>query len=367
MAAESRKRVSSTGPISRKRVTKVSRPVFASDQDSVRRRFRRTFTDHVTLGKLGPGRKFATGGPKQGYQVYLRQVDGYRHNIVLKVYVRTGPSCAWANSVARELHMLTMLAGHIPIVRLHSSAIYPSDGIAYLYLSAGHTDVLSIISEWQDESEADLLVVLPLWLQMAQAVQVLHAYNIAHRDLKPENFVCNKGKHDKCPWVEVRLIDFEMACHMTEDGPAIVGHICGSAPFSSFEMAHAACTMPTAAILAAFTAPREKWPWDPIKNDMWSLGVLFYQMVTSALPFGQQKLDEDTGYSSDIQPVDFLEFYKTIVVEIEAHFKIPVEWPSWVHGLCTTLLSPEDTRPSIDSLVHVLQDQLNEVTSPDWV
>lgn len=100
-------------------------------------------------------------------------------------------------------------------------------------------------------------LVLRMFRQMAEALDFVHARNIAHRDLKPENILLDEEMNAK-------LADFGL-CHATSAQKLLLTP-CGS----------------------PFYAPPEiinNDEYDGKKSDVWSLGVVLYTMATGSLPW----------------------------------------------------------------------------------
>lgn len=96
-----------------------------------------------------------------------------------------------------------------------------------------------------------------IFQQVVSAIEYLHSQNIAHRDLKPENILLDFKK-------DVKIIDFGLS-NLFKDGEKLRTS-CGSP-----------CYAPPEMILNK--------NYDPIKADIWSAGIILYQMVCGVLPF----------------------------------------------------------------------------------
>ncbi|XP_057616814.1 sperm motility kinase Z-like [Chionomys nivalis] len=97
----------------------------------------------------------------------------------------------------------------------------------------------------------------PIVNQLASAVHFLHQRLIAHRDIKLENILLGEGG-------KVKLCDFGLATQLVEG--QMLEELWGTLPYLAPE------------ILAGT-------PYDAMAGVMWSLGIVFYVLVTGNLPY----------------------------------------------------------------------------------
>jgi serine/threonine protein kinase len=102
------------------------------------------------------------------------------------------------------------------------------------------------------------------FIQVVSAVEYLHSLNIVHRDLKPENLLLDKNKK------MVKLVDFGLGRFYEQD--AKIETACGSPCYAPPEML-------------------SKLKYDPIKADIWSLGIVLFAMLAGFLPFDDENTD----------------------------------------------------------------------------
>jgi serine/threonine protein kinase len=93
--------------------------------------------------------------------------------------------------------------------------------------------------------------------QLIEAVSYIHESGVAHRDLKPENILIDQNDR-------IKLIDFGLSNYLTQDG--LFSTRAGSTPYAAPE-----CFGRT--------------PYDGVKFDCWSCGVVLYTMLTGQLPW----------------------------------------------------------------------------------
>jgi serine/threonine protein kinase len=107
--------------------------------------------------------------------------------------------------------------------------------------------------------------IIDIAVQIAQALDAAHSKGVIHRDIKPGNiFISEQGR--------VKVLDFGLARRISTEA-------------SAFEMEGS--TMPGRPIgTASYMAPERilQMPLDP-RCDLFSLGVVIYEMATGRLPF----------------------------------------------------------------------------------
>lgn len=92
---------------------------------------------------------------------------------------------------------------------------------------------------------------------MVDALEYLHEINVVHRDLKPENILLTKGDN-------IKIIDFGLSSQY--DTNKYLNTACGSPSYAAPEMIAGKA-------------------YNPLKVDIWSLGITLYAMVCGFLPF----------------------------------------------------------------------------------
>lgn len=110
--------------------------------------------------------------------------------------------------------------------------------------------------------------ILDLFIQMADALAYVHAHHIIHRDIKPENFMVDHRN-------QVRLMDFGVA---KQDACSVSSHtmdgsIMGTLAYMSPEQLQNSKNITVA-------------------SDIYSFGVVLYQVLTAQLPFAANSIAE---------------------------------------------------------------------------
>ena len=115
---------------------------------------------------------------------------------------------------------------------------------------------------------------VPLFWQLLQTLQFIHSVGVCHRDLKPENILIDRMGH-------LRISDFGLSRFVPENG--IVNTSCGSPCYASPECISGE-------------------PYDGRKSDIWSMGIIFFAMVTGQLPWTKRT---QSGLYSQITVGDY--------------------------------------------------------------
>ncbi len=129
--------------------------------------------------------------------------------------------------------------------------------------------------------ELDLLGSIDITIQVAEGLAKAHASGIVHRDIKPANVILTKEGHAKIlDFGLAKLMDTVAASHEPDGGLAQV---------STLTQTEIGTVMGT----AAYMSP-EQVKGSPIdfRSDIFSLGVMLFEMATWELPFRRASLLE---------------------------------------------------------------------------
>ena len=180
----------------------------------------------------------------------------------IKTLKKEGISNYHFNLLKREVDILSNM-DHPYIVKYFG--IFEDDFFIHIVMEylKGH-DLSKIISlkNYNDFNENQMGQIIH---QLLKALSFIHSKNIIHRDIKPENILFS----DKRNIFSLKLIDFGLAAFSEQDKKIV-----GTPSYMSPEMVDGNGTY---------------------VSDIWSVGVVVYQMLTGKLPFEKNDDEENTN------------------------------------------------------------------------
>jgi len=186
--------------------------------------------------------------------VYLARSERLRRNVVLKMMSRgtSAKELDVAERFQREYEIISSIE-HRAIAEIYDFGMLPEHQfLAMEYIPCG---------DLRDRLRIPLSVDESLYYlrSLAEALRVIHMVGILHRDLKPANIML---REDNSPV----LIDFGLARRSLEDaGSTGAGQVLGSPYYISPEQSQ------------GFRVDA--------RTDLYSLGVMFYEMLTGQRPY----------------------------------------------------------------------------------
>jgi eukaryotic-like serine/threonine-protein kinase len=167
---------------------------------------------------------------------------------------------AWFLREARAVNRIN----HANIVDINDFG-ETEDGLAYLVMELLVGEALSNVIM---RGPVDLAITTDILEQVTAALARAHDLGVVHRDIKPDNiYLINRGGRRNF----VKLLDFGLA-RLSRDGRlAAKGAVFGTPEYMSPEQARGDDATPS--------------------SDLYSLGIIFYEMITGRLPFSAHDRD----------------------------------------------------------------------------
>ena len=258
------------------------------------------------------------GGMGAVYKARQKQLDRL---VALKILPpEISQTEAFAERFTREARSLARLS-HPRIVSVYDFG-RTQEGLYYFIMEfIDGTDLRHVIQSGA-LSATEALAIVP---QICEALQFAHEEGIVHRDVKPENILLDKKGR-------VKIADFGLAKLL--DKPATI-----------YTLTQAGQRMGT----PHYMAPEQIEHPGQVDHraDIYSLGVVFYEMLTGELPLGRfplpsqkvqvdVRLDKVVLHSLEKEPerrYQHASEVKTDVETISSKYHAPVQYPSGVSGL----------------------------------
>ena len=202
------------------------------------------------------------GGMGAVYRARQKQLD---RDVALKILPPSiGYDPAFAERFTREAKALAKL-NHPNIVTLYEFG--QNDGLYFFLMEFVDGVNLRQLLHTGRVSAREALIIVP---QICDALQYAHDHGIVHRDIKPENILLDRHGN-------VKVADFGLA--------KLVG---AAEPVTADATAAQSSTTKAGQILGTlpYMAPEQRAHPQSVDHraDIYSLGVVFYQMLTGELP-----------------------------------------------------------------------------------
>ncbi|MCA9249563.1 MAG: protein kinase [Phycisphaerales bacterium] len=229
------------------------------------------------LGGYRIVRRIAVGGMGAVYEAVQEQLG---RTVALKV-VRSGSTTDSAlRRFEYEAKFLARLR-HVAIAQIYEAGTHTTGGANLPYFAMEYVPNAQTLVQYSDEHGLSKRQRLELFVQACDAVQYAHQLGVIHRDLKPSNILVGHDSTTASDEPEYRatlkVIDFGVARLVQSDFAVTsmhtaYGQLLGTLQYMSPEQ----CGADPEAI--------------DIRSDVYSLGVVLYELLAGQLPYDVQRL-----------------------------------------------------------------------------
>lgn len=273
-------------------------------------------------------RTLGAGGQKQVYLAHDRELD---RDVVIAVLHADAFDTAALKMMRREAKAMARLDDHPHVVSVYG--LGEQDGQPYMvaqYIQGGAVEELIP----KEPETLPIEQTLRIAEQVCQALEHTHKHGVVHRDVKPANI-----------W-------------LTRDGTAMLGDFGLAKPLrrSTSKRTHGA------AGTVAYMAPEQIAGNATASSDLYSLGVMLYEMVTGRKPFSGGKIMDVIDMHLSVEPdapsrwkPDIDSGLETLILQLLA--KSPQDRPSSASHVRETLL---------DLISQLQLERERETGKPDY-
>lgn len=245
------------------------------------------------LGRYEIREKIGAGGMGEVYLAHDTQLD---RNVALKVLLPEFSTDAERVQRFKLEARAASALNHPNIITIHEVG----EADDRLYIATEYVDGVTL-REKMSRGDLSVTGAVEIAEQVADAISAAHEAHIVHRDIKPENIMIRRDGYAK-------ILDFGLAKPTVNHPPGSdeatvklvqtqAGLVMGSVRYMSPEQA------------------RGK-PTDE-RTDVWSLGVVLYEMVTGKNPFEGETVSDSLAALIHVQPEPIDNFVKGVPAELQ--------------------------------------------------
>ena len=220
---------------------------------------------------------------------------------------------------------------------------HEGDVIYVVFEKVAGGDLFELLLQQHDSVGGPAALSVPDVVSITHGVSAglaaLHGQGIAHRDIKSENILlCERSASDR-PWT-AKICDF----NLSSDRPELFG-LAGSRDYMAPEV-----------VANKFLLPGESKKAYSKSCDLWSLGVLVYEMMFGLRPFdvvcGEERCEEALQTGGSCQKCDDLKY--TSILYVQVQYPARTEEPSLraISLLKKLLVFEADDRISADAVAE---------------
>ena len=230
------------------------------------------------IGKGGMGEVFLAYDTVSGRKIALKRI---RQDLVSHPQLQ--------NRFLREARITSQLT-HPTIVPIYS--IHHQDQLVYYTMPFVEGETLRQMLRKAKDAEkkhdapkdphSSIPALIRIFLQVCQACAYAHHLGVLHRDLKPENFIVGK-------YGQVLILDWGLAKMINASTQDDESESCEPTPTMNLQrITKVGKVVGTIAYMAPERALGQP---ATIQTDIYSLGVILYQILTLTIPFHRKNLD----------------------------------------------------------------------------
>jgi len=284
-----------------------------------------------TIGKGGMGEVFAAFDPHCKRRIALKRI---RPDLIEHPQIR--------HRFLKEAHITCQLT-HPAIIPIYTIVSSPETVFYTMPLVEGKTlkEIIRRTKQQEkngekiDQTGGSIPALMHIFMTVCQAVAYAHSKKVIHRDLKPENIIVGK-------YGEVLILDWGLAKWIDHEEDEL--DINYPSPTQAIQDLYHTKVGKVVGTISYMAPERAKGIPATVQTDIYSLGVILYQILTLKNPFKRKTLEEFR------RNVDREELIDPLV--IAPHRDVPKMLVQYT--LKCLEKSPEDRYKTVDELVHDL-------------